>query len=216
MPADPMDPYAPTDAYNVNGQRLADEPTEQSETPVDPRDKVYERVKNEDELMVAGSSYLSELLLENVRVLAIDQEAVQMPGSGDGQPARIGSTATLEVTPEQAKLLAWAGAGGSLTLSLRSLHDNVADDADAEGPDEALPKTRTSFAWPVEMLLAPPDEDMQNDPFFAEEEVDPTTLGVQMLRSGLSSRASSVGAVAPDNQGNGQEQVIGGGVNVQR
>lgn len=69
-----------------------------------------------------GNVFSARTLLENVRVLAIDQTY-----SEDGSGAVVGSTATLEVSPQQARMAAQAIAGGTLTLSLRSLSD--ADDS---------------------------------------------------------------------------------------
>ena len=69
-----------------------------------------------------GNAFDAQTLLENVRVLAIDQSF-----SEDGSGAVVGSTATLEVTPQQARMAAQAIAGGTLTLSLRSLSDADAD-----------------------------------------------------------------------------------------
>ena len=57
--------------------------------------------------------------LENARVLAIDQ----MFGEVDGVPALTGSTATLELTPEQAELMSIASRKGTISLSLRSHAD---------------------------------------------------------------------------------------------
>lgn len=63
----------------------------------------------------------SETVLSNVRVLAIDQSFRQ---NEKGEQVAIGKTATLELTPEQAKVLATAEALGSITLALRSLADS--------------------------------------------------------------------------------------------
>jgi pilus assembly protein CpaB len=74
----------------------------------------------------AGSSDLvsSEIILTNIRVLAIDQA----PKEKDGQNAVVGKTVTLELKPEQAEMLARARQSGTLSLALRSLVDlNVAD-----------------------------------------------------------------------------------------
>jgi len=57
--------------------------------------------------------------LENARVLAIDQ----MFGEVDGVPALTGSTATLELTPEQAELMSIASRKGTISLTLRSHAD---------------------------------------------------------------------------------------------
>lgn len=59
----------------------------------------------------------SATVLQDVRVLAIDQMAKEE----EGNQAIVGKTATLEVTPPQAQALALAEAMGDITLSLRSL-----------------------------------------------------------------------------------------------
>jgi pilus assembly protein CpaB len=61
----------------------------------------------------------SEIILSNVRVLAIDQA----PKEKDGQNAVVGRTVTLELKPEQAETLARARQSGTLALALRSIAD---------------------------------------------------------------------------------------------
>ena len=81
------------------------------------------REKNPDR---AGAAEIanSEIILSNIRVLAIDQA----PKEKDGQNAVVGKTVTLELKPEQAEMLARARQTGTLSLALRSLVDvNVAD-----------------------------------------------------------------------------------------
>jgi pilus assembly protein CpaB len=66
----------------------------------------------------------SEVILTNVRVLAIDQA----PKEKDGTNALIGKTVTLELKPEQTETLARARQSGVLSLALRSIADNNAPD----------------------------------------------------------------------------------------
>ena len=61
----------------------------------------------------------SEIILTNIRVLAIDQA----PKEKDGQNAVVGKTVTLELKPEQAETLARARQNGTLALALRSIAD---------------------------------------------------------------------------------------------
>jgi len=61
----------------------------------------------------------SEIILTNVRVLAIDQA----PKEKDGQNAVVGKTVTLELKPEQSEMLARAHQSGTLSLALRSIAD---------------------------------------------------------------------------------------------
>jgi len=66
----------------------------------------------------------SEIILSNVRVLAIDQT----PKEKDGQNVVVGKTVTLELKPEQAETLARARQAGTLSLALRSIVDANATD----------------------------------------------------------------------------------------
>jgi pilus assembly protein CpaB len=61
----------------------------------------------------------SEIILGNIRVLAIDQA----PREKDGQNSVVGKTATLELKPGQAEALARARQTGTISLALRSLVD---------------------------------------------------------------------------------------------
>ncbi len=60
----------------------------------------------------------SETILEDVRVLAIDQNLHDIP---EGAVAQTGGTATFEVTPKEAQMLTVAKAMGTMSLVLRSL-----------------------------------------------------------------------------------------------
>ncbi len=77
--------------------------------------------------------FVSDTLFHNVRVLAIGQ---QIETKSDGKKAAEGSanTATLELSPHQAELLAQANSMGEISLSLRSIADGDpkagADDSD--------------------------------------------------------------------------------------
>lgn len=57
-------------------------------------------------------------IVKNVRVLAIDQNFAT---NAEGETARLGSTATLEVSPQEAELLAMSMRRGEVSLSLRPL-----------------------------------------------------------------------------------------------
>ena len=67
----------------------------------------------------AGDVVNSEIILSNIRVLAIDQA----PKEKDGQNAVVGKTVTLELKPEQAETLARARQSGTMSLALRSIAD---------------------------------------------------------------------------------------------
>jgi len=76
------------------------------------------RLKNPDP-KAAGDIVVSETILANIRVLAIDQA----PKEKEGQNSVVGKTVTLELKPEQVPLLAQARQAGTLSLALRSIAD---------------------------------------------------------------------------------------------
>lgn len=71
---------------------------------------------------------VTETVLRNVRVLAMDQKVDSKPGD----PPVVARTATFEVTPKQAEIVAIASEMGRLALSLRSLQDNPETEREAE------------------------------------------------------------------------------------
>jgi pilus assembly protein CpaB len=93
-----------------------------------PNDRVdvilSKREKNPDR--TGPDTVSSEIILTNVRVLAIDQA----PKEKDGQNAVVGKTVTLELKPEQAETLARSRQTGTLALALRSIADlNLVENA---------------------------------------------------------------------------------------
>jgi pilus assembly protein CpaB len=66
----------------------------------------------------------SETLLTNIRVVAVDQRA-----DDQDKTVAVAKTATLEVSPKDAEVIAVALAVGQISLSLRSLGDDIAADA---------------------------------------------------------------------------------------
>ncbi|MBX9463584.1 MAG: Flp pilus assembly protein CpaB [Aquamicrobium sp.] len=79
----------------------------------------------------AGEAYVTETILKNIRVLAIDQ-AIQE--DEEGRRVRVGDTATLELTPQQAEIITVAQQmADRLALSLRAIVDTqevIEDQAD--------------------------------------------------------------------------------------
>jgi pilus assembly protein CpaB len=95
-----------------------------------PNDRVdvilSKREKNQDR-PGAAEVINSEVILANVRVLAIDQA----PKEKDGQNNVLGKTVTLELKPEQTETLARSRQSGTLSLALRSIADlNVVETRD--------------------------------------------------------------------------------------
>ncbi len=83
-----------------------------------------------------GAKFASRLVLQNVKVLAIDQST----RAEDDQQAVVGATATLEIAPTDTETLALAKAAGTLSLTLRSY-------ADTAGPSGRVgPAARTPVA----------------------------------------------------------------------
>ncbi|PWE18765.1 Flp pilus assembly protein CpaB [Marinicauda salina] len=93
------------------------------------------------DVIVTGSTQSgvrAETLVENVRVLAIDQTYSET----DGETV-VGSTATLELTPGQAQAVAQAVAAGDISLALRSVADRAGGPRLSDGEDETVEPVRT-------------------------------------------------------------------------
>lgn len=68
-----------------------------------------------------NKSYITEVILENIRVLAIDQVIEEK----DGESSVVGSTATLQLSPQQVEILAVAQETAErISLTLRSIADS--------------------------------------------------------------------------------------------
>lgn len=63
---------------------------------------------------------LSETLLQNVRIIAIDQEIVQGGGANNTATAKVAQTVSLQLAPEQVKKITVAKNLGTLSLAMRS------------------------------------------------------------------------------------------------
>jgi pilus assembly protein CpaB len=100
-----------------------------------PNDRVDVIMTRQDAAAAEGSpgGYITETILNNVRVLAIDQTIEEK----DGEKVVVGQTATLELTLEQAEILTVAQQlSDGLTLALRSLSD--AERAPGDDDPDAL------------------------------------------------------------------------------
>jgi pilus assembly protein CpaB len=87
--------------------------------PNDRVDVILSRREKNPDRSASNDIVVSEIILANIRVLAIDQA----PKEKDGQNSVVGKTVTLELKPEQAPLLAAARQAGTLSLALRSIAD---------------------------------------------------------------------------------------------
>ena len=78
-----------------------------------------------------GEGFITETILKNIRVLAIDQTIQE---DEEGKKVKVGETATLELTPQQAEIITVAQQmADRLTLALRSITDTQekpSDEAD--------------------------------------------------------------------------------------
>ena len=97
--------------------------------PNDHVDIILSRRDNKDADKAAGAdTHTGEIILSNIRVLAIDQTVEDK----NGQRVVVGKTATLELSPHQSEMLARAKLMGVLTMSLRSIVDfDGANDEDS-------------------------------------------------------------------------------------
>jgi pilus assembly protein CpaB len=85
-------------------------------------------IKNQDPRGNQQDVVHTDIVLRNVRVLAIDQA----PKEKDGQSSVIGKTVTLELKPDETTTLAASRQAGTLSLALRSIADaNAVETVDA-------------------------------------------------------------------------------------
>lgn len=85
-------------------------------SPGDRVDLILTMVVHGDSSKGGSDRHMSETVLTNLRVLAMDQRI-----SDDKKDVTVPKTATLEVTPKQAEIIAVTADLGLLTLSLRSI-----------------------------------------------------------------------------------------------
>lgn len=117
--------------------------------PNDHVDVILSRRDKQAEKTAGVEVHVSETVLKNVRVLAIDQTVEEK----NGQRVVVGRTATLELLPSQAEKLALAKQLGSLSLALRSLADSSSDKG--EGEDGARRRTINTVRFGVNSVSAP-------------------------------------------------------------
>ena len=96
---------------------------------------------------------ISETVLHDIRVIAIDQKLDSKPGE-----ATVAKTATFEVTPKQSEIIALANEMGKLSLSLRSLvpgPDELKQEVADKSPDPLPPPSLPSPSLPSPPLSPP-------------------------------------------------------------
>ena len=86
-----------------------------------PNDYVDVIMTRRSDTATTTGGFVTETILKNIRVLAIDQ-AIQE--DEEGRRVKVGETATLELTPQQAEIITVAQQmADRLTLALRSIKD---------------------------------------------------------------------------------------------
>jgi pilus assembly protein CpaB len=97
-----------------------------------------------------GDTFVTETILTNVRVLAIDQAVKEE----DGRQVVVGKTATLELAPEQTEVLALGEELGELSLALRSLADAGSDDDAGRGGHPARSIKLVKFGVATQVMTS--------------------------------------------------------------
>jgi len=113
--------------------------------PNDHVDVVLTRRDKAAEKASGVEKYVSETILRNVRVLAVDQ----VLGEKDGQKVVIGKTATIELNPSQAETLALSRQIGTLSLTLRSLLDSQSPTPESGDGSEGSKRTVNTVRYGV-------------------------------------------------------------------
>jgi pilus assembly protein CpaB len=108
---------------------------------------------------------LSETILEDVRVIAVDQEIVQGAGDTAAVGGKVARTVTLQVTQDGAERLTVAESLGHVALAIRSMVDsgeNVPDRAAVFGSDvsPALSAAEATPGHRVEVIQGDKHSDM--------------------------------------------------------
>jgi pilus assembly protein CpaB len=109
--------------------------------PNDRVDVILSRRDRDAERISGVEAHVSETILGDVRVLAIDQTVEEK----NGQRVVVGKTATLELTQRQAERLALSRQLGTLTLALRSIADADPSKAPVDNAANDSPSGRTNM-----------------------------------------------------------------------
>ena len=109
--------------------------------PNDRVDVILSRRDRDAEKATGVEAHISETILSNVRVLAIDQTVEEKAG----QRVVVGKTATLELSQRQAETLVLSRTMGQLSLALRSLVDASSNNAEPQQDDKNARRTGISI-----------------------------------------------------------------------
>ncbi len=120
-----------------------------------PGDRVDVVLTRETNLSNVGTSegdrskFTSATVMQNIKVLAIDQST----RAGDDEQAVIGATATLEVGPRDAEALALAKSEGELSLVLRSYADTAGPSGRVSAPSRQAAPVRVYRGGAPEVVV---------------------------------------------------------------
>jgi pilus assembly protein CpaB len=107
--------------------------------PEDHVDILLTRHDKAAEKATGNEKIVTDTILRNVRVLAVDQAVEQK----SGQKVVVGRTATVELTPQQAETLAMSRQLGTLSLALRSLVDSQSSTPEGGQASDHAPSMQT-------------------------------------------------------------------------
>ena len=107
--------------------------------PEDHVDILLTRHDKAAEKITGNEKIVTDTILRNVRVLAVDQAVEEK----SGQKVVVGRTATVELTPQQAETLAMAHQQGTLSLALRSLVDSQSSTPEGGETRDHAPSMQT-------------------------------------------------------------------------
>jgi len=125
-----------------------------------PGDRVDLLLTHDVENQTAGGQkrHVSETVLENIRILAMDQSLGHQ--TDNKQAPAVARTATIEVSPKEAEMVAVAAELGRLSLSLRSLASPAGGTTVTDIRDIAEPERGTTFTLDTDvsrvLVVAPP------------------------------------------------------------
>ena len=131
-------------------------------------------VEGATEVVNFSDDFITRTILANVRILAIDQVVAEV----NGAPAVLGRTATVELTLDQAEMVALAEKTGELSLALRSFADGIGPNG--EPNDEAMPEVVLAS----DLLMKEP-EPTEAEP--APRPAIPQEKTISIIRSGVAS-----------------------------
>lgn len=89
---------------------------------------------------------ITKVIIQNIKVLAVDQEANPLLRLVEAENVRMAKTVTLLVTPEEAERLTLAGSQGSIHLVMRNIKDDLLASTDGATIEELVPSKKKKAA----------------------------------------------------------------------